>query len=263
GRRHRQRERRLAHHPRQRGFLGAACSERATERQRRSGQAKGNGARPGGAVREAACRRTDDARGKDTGCHVEHCAGREPGSRSDPERAGVALALANNYAVRYRKLSGEAASPGGKDRVKAAGRRAAAIEAGKKKTPPILGGACRANDIESETGARPSYLDARLPPPAARLDDHIAVTRASADRDVAIPVHAVLVAQRADAVFPAEALGARGERKRGRTRQGDRDGEKVGCSHPRASFLSPRDAIQRATESESSASLRYTAYQSC
>src|SRR5262249_61448518 len=124
--------------------------------------------------------------------------------------------------------------------VQAAGGRAAAIEAAvKRKAPPILGGAFRSIDVESETGTRPSDLDARLAHAAALLDDDTAVTIASADRDVAIPVHAVPVAQRTDAVFPAEALGARRERKRGRTRHGDRNGDKVGCSHPRASFGLP------------------------
>src|SRR5215475_6483138 len=109
----------------------------------------------------------------------------------------------------------------------------------KKKSRPFWTGAFRSIDVESETGTRPSDLDAGFAHAAALLDDDIAVTIASADRDVAIPVHAVPVAQRTDAVFPAEALGARGERKRGRTRHGDRNGDKVGCSHPRASFGLP------------------------
>src|SRR5437660_5436164 len=93
---------------------------------------------------------------------------------------------------------------------------------------PIFGRGRELPNVDVDTGTRPSDLDARLAHAAALLDDHVAVTPASADGDVAVPValvplHAVPVAQRADAVFPADALGAGGQRKRGRSSHGHRD----------------------------------------
>jgi hypothetical protein len=78
-----------------------------------------------------------------------------------------------------------------------------------KKSPAHLGGAASYRSISMLTPGRDLLiLDARLSYATALLDDHIAVTRTPAHRDVAIAVHAVSVTQRSDAVFPAQPLGA-------------------------------------------------------
>src|SRR5882724_3363860 len=93
--------------------------------------------------------------------------------------------------------------------------------------------------LDADAGTRPSDLDPRLSYATALLDNHIAVTRTPADRDVAIAVHAVSVTQRSDAVFPAQPLSTRRQRKHGRPRHGDGDGNKMSCSHPLASIVLP------------------------
>jgi len=52
-------------------------------------------------------------------------------------------------------------------------------------------------------------------------------------------VHAVLVAQRSDAVFPADPLGVRGKRKRSRPRHSEGDGKNMSCTHPHVSIVLP------------------------
>jgi hypothetical protein len=70
--------------------------------------------------------------------------------------------------------------------------------------------------VDLDTGTRPSDLDVRLSMPAPFLDDHLAITAASADRYVAIPLDATLVAHRADAVSVTDPLRARRQREQGR-----------------------------------------------
>jgi hypothetical protein len=88
-----------------------------------------------------------------------------------------------------------------------------------------------AADFDLDAGPRRPDLDPRLAHPAAFLDDHIAVTHASAHRNVAVSVDALFAAQGADAVSIANPLGARWERDGGGTCHGDCKGEDMDCSH--------------------------------
>jgi hypothetical protein len=65
-----------------------------------------------------------------------------------------------------------------------------------------------------DAGTRPSNLNAWFANAAPLLDSDITVTSASADRYVAVAMHAVLIAQGSDAIFPAHPLGARRQRER-------------------------------------------------
>ncbi|MBV8243677.1 MAG: hypothetical protein JOY75_23090 [Hyphomicrobiales bacterium] len=100
-----------------------------------------------------------------------------------------------------------------------------------------MGGADTSPNVEVDTRTRPSDLNTRLARAAALLDDDIAVTDAPANRYVAVAVDAFLVAQRADAVLPADPVRARWQRERRRTRYRDRDSENMSCSHPLASLV--------------------------
>jgi hypothetical protein len=57
-----------------------------------------------------------------------------------------------------------------------------------------LDGASRLPNVDVDTGTRPSDLNTRLSHAAAFLDDDIAVTDSSADRDVAVAVDAFFLA---------------------------------------------------------------------
>src|SRR5262245_720912 len=107
----------------------------------------------------------------------------------------------------------------------------------KSKTPPIEAGANGSPNVDVDTGTRPSDLNTRLAHAAALLDHYIAVTDAPPDRDVAVAVDAFFLAQRPDAVLPADPVGARWQRERGGTRHRDRDSENMNCSHPLASIV--------------------------
>src|SRR5262249_16575251 len=78
---------------------------------------------------------------------------------------------------------------------------------------------------------RPSDLHIRCAPAPPLFDGDITVAHASADRNVAVAVHAVLAAQRADTVFPAYPLSTRRQRKGRRTRHSNRDGKNLGDPH--------------------------------
>src|SRR5262245_36496928 len=107
----------------------------------------------------------------------------------------------------------------------------------KSKTPPIEAGANGSPNVDVDTGTRPSDLNARLSHAATLLDHYIAVTNAPADRDVAVAVDAFFLAQRPDAVLPADPVCAPWQRERGRTCYRDRDSENMSCSHPLASIV--------------------------
>jgi hypothetical protein len=111
------------------------------------------------------------------------------------------------------------------------------VEPAKKEAPPNLDGANRSSNVDVDTGARPPDLNVRLSHAAALLDGYIAVTDAPADRDVAIAVNTFFVAQRPDAVLPANPLRARWQRERGGTRHRDCDGKNMSCSHPWSPWL--------------------------
>ena len=111
------------------------------------------------------------------------------------------------------------------------------VESAESKGPAHRGGANRSPNVDVDTGTRPSDLDTRLSHAAALLDDYIAVTDAPAHRDVAVAVDAFFLAQRPDAVLPADPVCARWQRERGRTRYRDRDGENMSCSHLLASIV--------------------------
>ena len=96
-RRHRQRQRRLADHPRQCGHPGAARGEHAGERDRHGDQGEHDRCRPGGAVGENARRRIGDPGRKDTTCHFGRFVCRD--SR------GVVALLVAVQSIRYRGLS--------------------------------------------------------------------------------------------------------------------------------------------------------------
>src|SRR5262249_45491598 len=107
----------------------------------------------------------------------------------------------------------------------------------KAKAPPNQGGANRSPNVDVDPGTRPSDLNTGLPHAAALLDHYIAVTNAPPDRDVAVAVDAFFLAQRPDAVLPADPLRARWQRERGGTRYRDCDSEHMSCSHPLASIV--------------------------
>src|SRR5262245_26681667 len=107
----------------------------------------------------------------------------------------------------------------------------------KSKTPPIEAGANRSPNVDVDAGTRSSDLNARLAHAAALLDHYIAVTNAPPDRDVAVAVDAFFLAQRPDAVLPADPVRARRQRERGRTGYRDRDSQHMSCSHPLASIV--------------------------
>src|SRR5262245_63954780 len=95
----------------------------------------------------------------------------------------------------------------------------------KSKTPPIEAGANGSPNVDVDAGTRPPDLNARLAHAAALLDHYIAVTNAPPDRDVAVAVDAFFLAQRPDAVLPADPIRARRQRERGRTRYRDCDSQ--------------------------------------
>src|SRR5215831_257292 len=96
------------------------------------------------------------------------------------------------------------------------------VEPAESKGPAQSGGANRSPNFDVDTGTRPSDLNPWLSHAAALLDDDIAVTDASADRDVAVAVDAFFLTQRPDAVLPADPVRARWQRERRRARQRDR-----------------------------------------
>jgi hypothetical protein len=85
--------------------------------------------------------------------------------------------------------------------------------------------------LDIDSGTRPPDLNTRLSHVAALLDGYITVAT-SADGQVAVSVDAFFVAERSNAVFFAEPLGARWQRERGRTRHRDGDSKNMNCSHP-------------------------------
>jgi hypothetical protein len=84
---HRQRQRRLADHPWQCGYAGAALGKHAAERERHDEQGKDHGCQSDGAARENACYRVGDTGRKDTACQFGYSVCCYPG--------GVALVLAD------------------------------------------------------------------------------------------------------------------------------------------------------------------------
>ena len=106
-------------------------------------------------------------------------------------------------------------------------------------------------DLDVDARTRPSDLDARLAHAAALFDGYVAVTHTSADGDVVVAVHAVLVAQRSDAVFPADPIGTRRQRKRGRRPHRERDGKNMSWSHSSGLHWPPRGyAIKRVSNDD-------------
>ena len=111
------------------------------------------------------------------------------------------------------------------------------VEPAERKGPAQSGGANGSPNVDIDAGTRPSDLNTRLSHAAALLDCYIAVADAPADRDVAVAVDAFFLAQRPDAVLPADPVRARWQRERGRTRYRDRDSNTMSCSHPLASIV--------------------------
>src|SRR5262249_10902545 len=160
-------------------------------------------------------------------------------ARPHPEERAWAGARAGAEAVKWDRSRCDAPQHEGAHKA-GASKRSPAISAGLHLTLDTSAFDALPFDLDVGAWTRPSDLDARLAHASALLDDHVAITRASADRDVAVAVHAVLVAQRSDTVFPADSIGARRQRKRGRRRHRERDGKNMNWSHPRASICSPR-----------------------
>jgi hypothetical protein len=85
------------------------------------------------------------------------------------------------------------------------------VEPAERKGPAQSGGANRSPNFDVHTRTRPSDLNIRLSHAVALLDDYTAVTNAPANRYVAVAVDAFFLAQRPDAVLPADPVGAGNE----------------------------------------------------
>jgi hypothetical protein len=117
--------------------------------------------------------------------------------------------------------------------------RGAVAARSKEKAPPLRRGLSSSTDLDIDAGTTLSDLNARvasdldpwLPYVTALLDGDVGVSGAATHRQVAVLLHALFAAQRADTIAVAHPVSACRRGKKGGTRHcGCRDIE-MSCSH--------------------------------